>query len=126
MRYEQGIEVGRFQTLVNPDAAIPPRITVVTGITQAMVIDAPRIGEVLPSLLEFIGDAVIVGHNVRFDVAFLNASAIRMGYGKLPNRSVDTLRLAHRLVRKDLRSFKLSSLAAYFGSTDDAESQGTR
>ncbi len=116
VRYEQGIETGRFQTLVNPDAPIPPRITVITGITQAMVIDAPKIGEALPSLLEFIGDAVIVGHNVRFDMSFLNAASIRLGYGRLPNRSVDTLRLAQRLVRKDLRSFKLSSLAAYFGS----------
>jgi len=117
VRYEQGVETGRFQTLViqtlvNPDAPIPPRITVVTGITQAMVIDAPRIGEALPSLLEFIGDAVIVGHNVRFDMSFLNAASIRLGYSRLPNRSVDTLRLAQRLVRNDLRSFKLSSLAA--------------
>lgn len=116
VRYEHGLEVGRFQTLVNPDAAIPPRVTVITGITQAMVIDAPKIGEALPSLLEFIGDAVIVGHNVRFDMSFLNAAALSGGYGRLPNRSVDTLRLAQRLVRKDLRSFKLSSLAAYFGS----------
>jgi len=116
VRYEHGIEVGRFQTLVNPDAPIPPRITIVTGITQAMVIDAPKIGEALPALLEFIGDAVIVGHNVRFDMSFLNAASIRLGYGRLPNRSVDTLRLARRLARKDLRNFKLSSLAAYFGS----------
>jgi DNA polymerase-3 subunit epsilon len=116
VRYEHGIEVGRFQSLVNPDAQIPPRITVVTGITHAMVIDAPKIGEALPSLLEFIGDAVIVGHNVRFDMSFLNAASIRLGYGRLPNRSVDTLRLAQRLARKDLRNFKLSSLAAYFGS----------
>ncbi len=116
VRYEQGVETGRFQTLVNPDAPIPPRITVVTGITQAMVIDAPRIGEALPSLLEFIGDAVIVGHNVRFDMSFLNAASIRLGYSRLPNRSVDTLRLAQRLVRNDVRSFKLSSLAAHFGS----------
>jgi DNA polymerase-3 subunit epsilon len=116
VRYDHGIEIARFQTLVNPDAPIPPRITVITGITHAMIIDAPRIGEALPSLLEFIGDAVIVGHNVRFDMSFLNAAAIRLGYGRLPNRSVDTLRLAQRLMRKDLRSFKLSSLAAYFGS----------
>ena len=116
VRYSMGLETGRFQSLINPDAPIPPRITVVTGITQAMVIDAPKIGEALPSLLEFIGDAVIVGHNVRFDMSFLNAASIRLGYGRLPNRSVDTLRLAQRLIRKDVRSFKLSSLAAYFGS----------
>ncbi len=116
VRYSLGVETGRFQSLINPDAPIPPRIMVVTGITQAMVIDAPKLGEALPSLLEFIGDAVIVGHNVRFDMSFLNAASIRLGYGRLPNRSVDTLRLAQRLVRKDVRSFKLSSLAAYFGS----------
>jgi DNA polymerase-3 subunit epsilon len=116
VRYSLGVETGRFQSLINPDLPIPPRITVVTGITQAMVIDAPKIGEALPSLLEFIGDAVIVGHNVRFDMSFLNAASIRLGYGRIPNRSVDTLRLAQRLVRKDVRSFKLSSLAAHFGS----------
>ncbi len=116
VRYEHGIETGRFQTLVNPDAPIPPRVIVITGITQAMVVDAPKIGEALPSFLEFIGDAVIVGHNVRFDMSFLNAASIRLGYGRLSNRSVDTLRLAQRLVHRELRSYKLSSLAAHFGS----------
>ena len=116
VRYEQGIETGRFQTLVSPDAPIPARVTVITGITQAMLIDAPRIGEALPSLLEFIGNAVIVGHNVRFDISFLNAASLRLGYGRLPSQSVDTLRLAQRLVRREARSLKLSSLAAHFGS----------
>lgn len=115
-RYEHGIETGRFQTLVNPGLAIPPQITVITGITQAMVVDAPRIGEALPAFLEFLGDAVIVGHNVSFDISFLNAASIRLGYGRLPNQSTDTLRLARRLVRKETRSLKLSHLAAHFGS----------
>ncbi len=116
VRYEQGVETGRFQTLVNPGRAIPPQITVVTGITQAMVIDAPRIGEALPSFLEFLGDAVIVGHNVSFDISFLNAAAIRQGYGRLANPSTDTMRLARRLVPKETRSLKLSALAAHFRS----------
>src|SRR3954453_11168764 len=63
--------LGTFQTLVNPGKAIPPTITVLTGITQAMVLPAPRIDSVLPALLEFVGDAVIVGHNVSFDLRFL-------------------------------------------------------
>ena len=63
IRFEGGVETGRFQTLVNPRAEIPPTVTVMTGITQAMVIDAPMIDEVLPSFLEFIGDAVIVGRS---------------------------------------------------------------
>ncbi len=115
-RYESGVEVGRFQTLINPGTGIPPTVTVMTGITQTMVIDAPRIEEALPSFLEFLGDAVIVGHNVRFDLSFLNAAAIRLGYGRLPHRHTDTLRLARRLVGNDVRNMKLSSLAAHFGS----------
>lgn len=116
IRYEGGVETGRFQTLVNPGTSIPPQITVMTGITHAMVIDAPTIAEVLPSFLEFLGDAVIVGHNVSFDLSFLNAAAIRLGYGRLPNRHTDTLALARRLVGSELRNLKLSSLAAYFRS----------
>src|SRR5256885_11508452 len=58
--------LGTFATLVNPGMAIPAEIIYLTGITQAMVVPAPPIEAVLPSLLEFIGnDAVIVGHNVR-------------------------------------------------------------
>ena len=114
--YIGGIEVGRFQTLVNPGCEIPPTVTVATGITHAMVVDAPWIAEALPSFLEFLGDSVIVGHNVRFDISFLNAASIRLGYGRLANRHADTLRLAQRLIRSEVRSLKLSSLASYLGS----------
>lgn len=116
IRYQGGVETGRFHTLVNPHAPIPPTVTVLTGITQAMVIEAPRIEEALPSFLEFISDAVIVGHNVRFDISFINAAALRLGYPRLANRSADTLRLARRLLGGEVRSLKLASLAAYLGS----------
>lgn len=116
VKFEGGIETGRFQTLVNPGLPIPPQITVITGITQAMVIDAPMIGEALPSFLEFLGDAVIVGHNVSFDISFLNAASLRLGYGRLPHKSTDTLRLARRLVQQEVRNLRLSSLAAHFRS----------
>ncbi len=116
VKYVGGELVGTFDTLVNPGAPIPPTITVLTGITQAMVIDAPDIGEVLPSLLEFIGTAVIVGHNVRFDMSFLNAAALRLGYGRLPNPTSDTLGLARRLVRQETRGLNLRTLAAHFRS----------
>ena len=89
---------------------------VLTGITQAMVVEAPRIAEALPSLFEFIDDAVVVGHNVRFDLSFINAAAERLGYGQLPDRSVDTVALARRLVRSEVRNLKLSTLASYFRS----------
>ncbi len=115
-KYLGGVQTATFHTLVNPGDTIPPSVTVMTGITQAMVIDAPKIGEALPSFLEFVGDSVLVGHNVRFDISFLNAAAVRLGYGRLHNRHTDTLRLAQRLIRNDVRSMKLASLAAYFGS----------
>ncbi len=116
VRYRGGELLGTFQTLVDPGMAIPPSITILTGITQAMVYDAPDIATTLPSFLEFIGDAVIVGHNVRFDMSFLDAAATRLGYGKLANPTSDTARLARRLVREEVRNLRLRSLAAHFRS----------
>jgi DNA polymerase-3 subunit epsilon len=116
VRYQGGDLLGTFQTLVDPGLPIPPSIIVLTGITEAMVIDAPPVESALPAFLEFIGDAVIVGHNVRFDLSFLNAAAIRLGYGRLENKSVDTAGLARRLVRSEVRSLGLHSLAAHFRS----------
>lgn len=107
-----GACLGTFQTLVNPGCTIPPEITVLTGITQAMVMPAPRIDSVLPSFLEFVGDAVLVGHNLRFDLAFLNAALERTGRARLANRAIDTLALARRLIRDEVPNLKLGTLAA--------------
>jgi DNA polymerase III epsilon subunit-like protein len=63
VRIEGLREVAQFGTLVNPMRPIPPMITQITGISQDMVADAPRIEEVIPDLLEFIRGAVIVAHN---------------------------------------------------------------
>ena len=70
-KFRGGECLGTFSTLVNPECGLPPFIVALTGITEALVIPAPTIGEVLPSLLEFIGGAVLVGHNLRFDTSFL-------------------------------------------------------
>ncbi|HVF76339.1 MAG TPA: DEDD exonuclease domain-containing protein [Acidimicrobiales bacterium] len=106
--------LGTLQTLVNPDLPIPPEITYLTGITQAMVLPAPRIDSVLPSFQEFCRDAVIVGHNIRFDLSFLNAALAAASRPKLANRSVDTCALARRLVRDEVPNCKLSTLAQHF------------
>lgn len=116
VKHRGGEVVGSFQTLVDPGLPIPPSITILTGITQAMVLDAPPIEAALPAFLEFLGDTVIVGHNVRFDISFLNAACARLGYGKLPNEHVDTAALARRLVRPEVRNLKLQTLAAHFRS----------
>jgi DNA polymerase-3 subunit epsilon len=109
--------LGKLQTLVNPGAAIPPAITVLTGITQAMVLPAPRIEEILETIVHFIGDAVVVGHNVRFDLGFLRAAMEREGWPRLPNTAVDTCALARRLVREEVPNCKLHTLAEHLGAS---------
>ncbi len=106
--------LGTFQTLVNPGRSIPRSISVLTGIDDAMVVPAPTIDEVLPSLLEFIGGAVLVGHNLRFDVSFLDAALQRAARPRLANACVDTCALARRLVRDEVPDCRLGTLASRF------------
>lgn len=106
-----GENLGTFQTLVNPGTAIPPQITVLTGISDHLVIQAPPINQVLPSFLEFVGGSVIVGHNLRFDMSFIEASIRRWGGPMLGNQRLDTLALARRLLVDEVPNFKLGELA---------------
>ncbi|MCU1426985.1 MAG: exonuclease, polymerase epsilon subunit family [Actinomycetia bacterium] len=117
LKLRGGELLGTFDTLVNPGVPIPPLITVLTGITETMVMPAPRIGEVLPAFLEFAGPAVIVGHNIRFDISFLDAALVASGRERLTNRRVDTIALARRLVRDEVPNLRLSTLAAHFRTT---------
>jgi DNA polymerase-3 subunit epsilon len=114
LKLRGGELLGTFETLVNPGVPIPPLITVLTGITEAMVLPAPRIDEVLPAFCEFLRDAVIVGHNIRFDISFLDAALAAHGRDRLTNRRVDTIGLARRLVRDEVPNLKLSTLARCF------------
>ncbi|WP_324650956.1 DEDD exonuclease domain-containing protein [Georgenia sp. H159] len=116
-----GEVLGEFQTLVDPGGPVPPMITVLTGITDAMLVGAPRIGEVLPSFLEFAGfgpTTVLVAHNARFDVGFLRAAATRLDLTWPSPAVVDTVALARTVVTKDeAPNHKLGTLAALFGAT---------
>jgi DNA polymerase-3 subunit epsilon len=114
VRLRGGECLGTFQTLVNPGCAIPPAITFLTGITESMVVRAPRIEEVLPTLIEFIGGSVLVGHNLRFDVSFLDAALSRGGDARLGNTFIDTCALARRLVREEVPDCRLGTLATRF------------
>ena len=113
-----GEELGVLATLVNPGERIPPFITVLTGITQAMVMPAPPIEVVLPSLLEFLRGTVLVAHNAPYDVGFLKAACARHGYSWPALRVLDTAALARRvLTRDEVPNRKLGTLAAYFRAT---------
>ena len=113
-KFRGGECLGTFQTLVNPGCGVPPFIVALTGITEALVVPAPPIDEVLPTLLEFIGGAVLVGHNLRFDTSFLDADLLASGRPRLANARVDTLTLARRLIRDEVPDCRLATLAARF------------
>jgi DNA polymerase-3 subunit epsilon len=112
--------LGEFQTLVDPGCAIPPYISVLTGITSMMVTAAPRIGSVLPAFLEFARGAVLVAHNAPFDIGFLKAACAEQAIPWPPAASVDTAVLARRLLTRDeVPNCKLATLAPYFATSTE-------
>jgi DNA polymerase III subunit epsilon len=111
-----GEVLGELASLVHPGRPIPAGISAVTGITDAMVRGAPGIGVLLPSLLEFLGNGVLVAHNARFDVSFLRAALAAHGHGPFDPVVVDTARLARRLLREEVRDVRLATLAAHLRS----------
>ena len=116
-----GEVIGKFQTFINPGTPIPPFITVLTGITDAMVIAAPKITEVLPALLEFLGsdsETVFVAHNAHFDLGFLKAAAATYKYPWPKFPVIDTAKLARQVLSKDeVINCKLGTLAKFFNAT---------
>jgi DNA polymerase-3 subunit epsilon len=114
VRVRGGEVTGTFHALVNPLMPIPPMITALTGITNAMVANQEPIEVVLPCLLEFLGDAVLVAHNASFDTRFLQAALHAHAYPPLESKVVCTARLARILLPRDeIPNVKLASLAHY-------------
>lgn len=110
-----GVVLGEFGTLVDPQRSIPPQIVQLTGITTAMVCDAPTIDAVLPMFLEFAGDAVLVAHNAGFDIGFLRAAAQRCEIAWPRPQVLCTVRLARRVLsREEAPSVRLAALARLF------------
>lgn len=117
VKIRAGEVLGEFQTLVNPDEVIPAYITVLTGITNQMVLDAPRVAEVLPSFLEFARGSVLVAHNAPFDVGFLKHFGRELAIPWPGFEVLDTAVLARRVLsRKEVPNCKLSTLAAKFAA----------
>ncbi|GAA3509414.1 DNA polymerase-3 subunit epsilon [Streptosporangium album] len=114
-----GEVLGEFATLVDPGSPIPPFISVLTGITDAMVVAAPRIESVLPSFLEFAEGATLVAHNAGFDLGFLKSACAAHGYPTPAHPVVDTVVLARKLLTRDeAPNCKLSTLARIFSRTE--------
>ena len=126
-KYDKIIEVGavkvrngkiidRFQQLVRPGIALPEKITGLTGITQEELLEAKDSEMVIPQLLEFLEDDVILGHSVMFDYSFLKKAAVNQNLWK-PEQfhlGLDTLRLS-RIYLPELPSRKLTDLCLHYG-----------
>jgi DNA polymerase-3 subunit epsilon len=112
-----GAVLGELATLVDPGRSIPPQIVTLTGITSAMVCNAPTIDSVLPAFLEFARGAVLVAHNAGFDIGFLRAAAERLQIPWPRPAVLCTVRLARRvLTRDEAPSVRLAALARLFGA----------
>ncbi|MGG1551178.1 PolC-type DNA polymerase III [Paenibacillus ferrarius] len=113
VKMQDGKEIDRFATFINPHERIPYNIQQLTNITDEMVADAPDIEEELPKFIEFVGDSILVAHNARFDMGFLQANLKRMGLPEVNNPVLDTLELA-RFLFPAMKNHRLNTLSDKF------------
>ena len=109
VRMRGGEEIDRFQTFVDPERSLDSKIVELTGITDRMLVGAPKLKTVLPKFLEFVGDSVLVAHNADFDTGFIRAACEKLGYD-YHLTSADTLVLSQNLMPQ-LGKFKLDIVA---------------
>ncbi len=106
--------VDRFSSFANPRRKLTSTITELTGITDEMLEGAPEVGEVLQRFLDFVGDSVLVAHNARFDMGFLQMGVQRLGLDSITNPVIDTLEMARSLYT-GLKNYRLNTLCKHFG-----------
>jgi DNA polymerase-3 subunit epsilon len=115
----RGFEVdGEFETLVNPGLPIAAGASAVTGLRNEHLRGAPRPSDAVRSFLAFAGDAVLVAHNARFDLAFLDRETELLTGSRIGAPVVDTVRLARRLLAGRVPSFGLAQLAWFLGTAE--------
>ncbi|MDX6398858.1 MAG: polymerase subunit epsilon [Gaiellaceae bacterium] len=113
----RGLELEeRFETLVNPRRPLPAPVAALTGIDPRALRSAPPVELAVRRFLEFAGDAVLVAHNARFDIAFLDREVERLTGRRLAAPVVDTLWLARRLLAGRVSRMGLASLSHFFGT----------
>ncbi len=118
VRVKNGELVDTFSTFVNPARSLPTRIVELTGIRDENVADAPYIDEILDSFLQFVGEDVLLGHNILFDYSFIKKAAVNQKKA-FEKQGIDTLRIAKRFLG-DLESRQLGYLCDYYQIELDA------
>lgn len=124
IKFADGREVGRYQTLVQPDYAygdgvyIDEFITELTGITNEMLADAPKASEVVGGFADFLGNDVIVGYNVNFDINFLYDCFMKNLGHPLTNDFIDGMRMARKLY-PEMAHHRLRDMTERYGIMND-------
>jgi len=114
VKFVDGRVVSTFSELVNPGIAMPPGATAINLITDEMLKGKPQLDTVLPRLLEFLEEAVLVAHNAPFDLGFLAAALRKQGKPILAHQYVDTQPMS-RKAWPGRQNYKLQSLAQELG-----------
>ena len=115
IKYDGNKRIDTFSTLIKPKVRIPYYITNITGITNYMVEEAPEVEEVMPELIDFVGDLPIVAHNANFDYKFIQNYS-NNSFTK--NKVIDTVPIGRRLY-PELPNHKLGTIAKHIGITED-------
>lgn len=112
VKIEKGTQTGVFETFVNPGRQLEERIVQLTGIRDEELKGAPSIEQVLPELLEFLGEFVLLGHSLLFDFSFIKKAAVN-GKRKFEHKGIDTLKIARKYLPQ-LESRSLDYLCGYY------------
>ena len=113
-RFSDGLATGQWESLCHPGRRVPAYIVKLTGIDDDLLHDAPRFEEIAETAVELLTGAIVVGHNVEFDLRFLNEELKRIKVPPVVNDRVDTLALASRLL-PGLRKPTLQAVAQQLG-----------
>lgn len=107
-----------FSELINPGFKINKSISKLTGISNTELESKPTIGNLINSFIDFIGEDILIGHNINYDIQFINSALLKCSLRPLGNDYIDTLRLSRR-VNKDLVNHKLDTLIQQYNLTRD-------
>lgn len=118
VKVRSGRIAARFETFVNPGRMLEERIIALTGIRDEQLVDAPDIEEIIPGLLHFIGEDILVGHRILFDYSFIKKAAANHRF-TFEKTGIDTLKLAKTFL-PDLESRSLAFLCEYYGIEHNA------
>lgn len=122
VKVREGKEVQQFEKLINPARKLEEKIIQLTGITDEELEKAPYIEDVLPELLDFMGNDVLLGHRILFDFSFIKRAAVNNNLS-FEKQGIDTLKIARKFL-PELESRRLPFLCEYYGIKYDAHRAG--